>query len=471
MKRLFILANFIFFTIALSAEVRLPSILGDGMVLQQKSKTNLWGWATPHKKITIVTSWNNKTYTEHSSSDGKWNIKIETPEAGGPYTITISDGQPIVLSNVLIGEVWVCAGQSNVQMPVKGFVGQPIMGSCYAIVMASPRDNIRLLTVFRNESTNPMEDCQSTSWLETTPANVKEFSAIAYFFAKYLQKILQVPIEIICSAAGGTNIERWMDQNDYLTTYPNKSMDEVKRVHAGKLYNTMIYPLHPFNIKGIIWYQGESNVLNPHEYKQLFTKMVASWRNKWELGEFPFYYVQIAPYQYSDKQASPTGAAELRQAQLEAMTIIPNSGMAVTSDVGDAKHIHPADKANVSKRLALWVLAKTYNIPGIPYSGPIYKSAEIKGSKVILSFDYTDMGMTTYNQPLIGFELAGKNGIFYPAKAAFIGKKEKIEVYSDKVTEPVYVQLGFKNYMPLNLYSTYGLPASPFRIKILPSPY
>lgn len=199
--------------------------------------------------------------------------------------------------------------------------------------------------------------------------------------------------------------------------------------------------------------------------------MVASWRNKWELGEFPFYYVQIAPYQYSDKQASPTGAAELRQAQLEAMTIIPNSGMAVTSDVGDAKHIHPADKANVSKRLALWALAKTYNIPGIPYSGPIYKSAEIKGSKVILSFDYTDMGMTTYNQPLIGFELAGKNGIFYPAKAAFIGKKGKIEVYSDKVTEPVYVQLGFKNYMPLNLYSTYGLPASPFRIKILPSPY
>lgn len=153
------------------------------------------------------------------------------------------------------------------------------------------------------------------------------------------------------------------------------------------------------------------------------------------------------------------------------MTIIPNSGMAVTSDVGDAKHIHPADKANVSKRLALWALAKTYNIPGIPYSGPIYKSAEIKGSKVILSFDYTDMGMTTYNQPLIGFELAGKNGIFYPAKAAFIGKKGKIEVYSDKVTEPVYVQLGFKNYMPLNLYSTYGLPASPFRIKILPSPY
>ena len=236
MKRLFILANFIFFTIALSAEVRLPSILGDGMVLQQKSKTNLWGWATPHKKITIVTSWNNKTYTEHSSSDGKWNIKIETPEAGGPYTITISDGQPIVLSNVLIGEVWVCAGQSNVQMPVKGFVGQPIMGSCYAIVMASPRDNIRLLTVFRNESTNPMEDCQSTSWLETTPANVKEFSAIAYFFAKYLQKILQVPIGIICSAAGGTNIERWMDQNDYLTTYPNKSMDEVKRVVQRELY-------------------------------------------------------------------------------------------------------------------------------------------------------------------------------------------------------------------------------------------
>lgn len=466
MKIIFVFANFIFFAITLFAEVRLPSILGNGMVLQQKTQTNLWGWATSQKKITIVTSWNNRTYTGYSSFDGKWSIEVETPEAGGPYTITISDGQPIELSDVLIGEVWVCAGQSNVQMPVKGFIGQPVIGSCDAIAMASSKEKIRLLTVLRRENSELQEECQSTSWLETTPSNVKEFSAVAYFFAKYIQNILQVPVGIICSAAGGTNIERWMNKNDYLAIYPDKSMDEVKNVRAGELYNTMIYPLHLFNIKGIIWYQGESNVLNPHEYKQLFIRMVASWREKWALGEFPFYYVQIAPYQYSDKQASPIGAAELRQAQLEAMTIIPNSGMVVTSDVGDAKHIHPADKPNVGKRLALWALAKTYNIPDIPYCGPIYKSAEIKGSKVILSFDYIDMGMTTYNQPLSGFELAGKNGIFYPAKAVFIGKKEKIEVYSDNVVEPVYVQLGFKNYMPLNLYSTYGLPASPFRIKI-----
>ena len=468
-KKILVFISFMLFAITLFAEIRLPSILGNGMVLQQRTQANLWGWATPQKKITIVTSWNNKTYTGYSSSDGKWDIKVETPEAGGPYTITISDGQPMVLSNVLIGEVWICAGQSNVQMPVKGFVGQPVIGSCDAIAMASPKENIRLLTVSRKESIDLQDDCQSTSWMETTPSNVKEFSAVAYFFAKYIQNILQVPIGIISSAAGGTNIERWMDKNDYLAIYPNKSIDEVKNVRAGELYNTMIYPLHSFNIKGIVWYQGESNVLNPHEYKQLFTKMVASWREKWALGEFPFYYVQIAPYQYSDKQASPIGAAELRQAQLEAMTIIPNSGMVVTADIGDAKYIHPAEKIDVGKRLALWALAKTYNMAGIPYCGPIYKSAEVRESKVILSFDNIDMGMTTYSQPLCGFDLAGENGIFYPAKAKFIEKNEKIELYSDSVAEPVYVQLGFKNYMPINLYSTYGLPASPFRMKILSS--
>lgn len=207
MKIIFVFANFIFFAITLFAEVRLPSILGNGMVLQQKTQTNLWGWATSQKKITIVTSWNNRTYTGYSSFDGKWSIEVETPEAGGPYTITISDGQPIELSDVLIGEVWVCAGQSNVQMPVKGFIGQPVIGSCDAIAMASSKENIRLLTVLRRENSELQEECQSTSWLETTPSNVKEFSAVAYFFAKYIQNILQVPVGIICSAAGGTNIE------------------------------------------------------------------------------------------------------------------------------------------------------------------------------------------------------------------------------------------------------------------------
>ena len=227
MKIIFVFANFIFFAITLFAEVRLPSILGNGMVLQQKTQTNLWGWATSQKKITIVTSWNNRTYTGYSSFDGKWSIEVETPEAGGPYTITISDGQPIELSDVLIGEVWVCAGQSNVQMPVKGFIGQPVIGSCDAIAMASSKEKIRLLTVLRRENSELQEECQSTSWLETTPSNVKEFSAVAYFFAKYIQNILQVPVGIICSAAGGTNIERWMNKNDYLAIYPDKSMDEV----------------------------------------------------------------------------------------------------------------------------------------------------------------------------------------------------------------------------------------------------
>ena len=222
------------------------------------------------------------------------------------------------------------------------------------------------------------------------------------------------------------------------------------------LYNAMIHPIKQFTIKGTIWYQGESNLNNPQVYKRLFPAMVRSWRKEWNQGEFPFYYVQIAPYDYGRKNADKTEAAEIRQVQLECLKEIPNAGMVVTADIGNRTCVHPSDKESVGKRLALWALAKTYQRSGTPYSGPLYKSFTIDKEKIIVEFDYAEMGMTSYDREIVGFEIAGKDGIYYPAKAVLFDNKTKVMLTSDQVPEPVGVKYGFRNYQPLNLFSNFG---------------
>lgn len=456
----------------LEAKVKLPAIIGSGMVLQQKAKANLWGWSAPSQKVTIRTSWDNKTYTTTSSSKGEWTSQVQTPSAGGPYTIVISDGEPIELSNILIGEVWLCSGQSNMEMPVKGFRGQPVKGSCDAIANASPEDDIRMITLKINSSQTLLDDCIATTWMESNPANVADFSATAYFYANYLRKTLKVPIGVICSSWGGSKIEAWINKEVYTEKFPEISLSTLTKApkdiarpkdEPTLLYNAMIHPIKQFTIKGAIWYQGESNLNNPQVYRQLFPAMVESWRKEWKQGEFPFYYVQIAPYDYGRQNAEKTEAAEMRQVQLECLKDIPNSGMAVTVDLGNRTCIHPADKEDVGKRLALWALAQTYQRGGTPFSGPIYKSFKVNKEKVTVEFDYVEMGMTSYDQEIVGFEIAGKDGVFYPAKATLFDNKTKVVLISEQVSEPISVQYGFRNYQPLNLFSNFGLPASPFK--------
>ena len=473
MKRLFGIAVLLIFAYSLNAKIKLPAILGDNMVLQQNVKVNLWGYASKQKKVEVKTSWNNMVYSTSAASDGKWMLQIETPKAGGPYIIEISDDDSSInLSNILVGEVWLCSGQSNMEMPIKGFRGQPVNGSCDIIANASPDDNIRMITLKINSSKVPLDDCLSTPWMVSDAQSVANFSATAYFFANYLQKILKVPVGLICSSWGGSKIESWINKDVYEKQFPEISLDilkkDIKEIKRPKdeptlLYNAMISPIKNYTIKGVIWYQGESNLNNPDIYKKLFPAMVTSWRNEWKQGNFPFYYVQIAPYDYGRKNADKTDAAKIRQVQLECLDLIPNSGMVVTADVGNRTCIHPAAKDVVGKRLALWALANAYQKEGVPFSGPLYRSFTVDGEKLIVDFKYSEMGMTSYDQEIVGFEIAGTDGVFYPAQATFFDNKTKIVLTSEQVPEPIAVQYGFRNYMPLNLFSNFGLPASPFK--------
>lgn len=467
MKRnLFLIVVLIFVTtLSLSAKVKLPSVLGDNMVLQQQTNVKLWGESLPSQKVTISTSWNHKRYNVKSNEEGKWLATIQTPVAGGPYSITISDGEQLVLKNILIGEVWFCSGQSNMEMPIKGFDKQPVDGSNDVIAKAKPEIPIRMFTVKRNSSKTLLSDCQG-SWEENNSMAVANASATAYFFGRYLQEVLNVPVGLVISDWGGSKIEAWIGR-DVLGSFKEVNLshlDDSAQVESPNqkgcmLYNAMVYPLLNFTIKGAIWYQGESNLSNPELYERLMPAFVSELRNDWKLGDFPFYYVQIAPFSYE----SPDGlvSAKLREAQLKCMSLIPNSGMAVTLDAGLKNGIHPCQKEKVGNRLAYWALAKTYGREGFSYAGPVYKSMEIKENKVYLSFDAKG-GISPLEEEIPNFEVAGNDKTFYPAHA-IVENSGKLKVFSDQVSSPVAVRYGFKNYIVGGLFDGYGLPASSFR--------
>lgn len=461
------------------AKIELPSVITDNMVLQQNTNANLWGQAKNNANVKVITSWDNNTYNTVSDASGKWKLQVSTPEAGGPYHITISDKDGnLTIDNVMVGEVWLCSGQSNMEMPVKGFKGQYVQGALETISKASASDNIRMLNLKINASQKPLDDCIATGWMESTPENVSNFSATAYYFGKAINEKLNVPVGLICSCWGGSKIESWMDKAVYDEMFPDVSlkclemnMDSIKRPKDNPtlLYNAMIHPIQNYTIKGCIWYQGESNLENPEEYKQYFPAMVNSWRKLWNQGEFPFYYVQIAPYDYGRNNASGTEAAEIRQAQLECLSTIPNSGMITTGDIGSRICVHPPYKKQIGSRLALWAFSKTYGIDGIPCCGPIVRNATLDGAKSIISFDHVENGMSScrdHADPVEGFEIAGPDGIFYPAKAIYTDSRRKLIVSAPEVQEPKEVRYCFHNYAPVNLFSVYGLPASPFRIKV-----
>lgn len=312
------------FSATLQAKIKLPAILGDNMVLQQKSNVKLWGEAKSKTNIKIRTSWNENDYVVVSDEKGNWMVNINTPAAGGPYKISISDGEEIVLNNVLIGEVWFCSGQSNMEMPVRGFNGQPVEGSLDVIAKAVPKTPIRMFTTDSNNgkwvrqfSKEPQADCKG-EWLENTSENVANTSAVAYYFASYIQSVLDIPVGIIVSSWGGSKVEAWMSR-EALEPFSEidlsflKNKDEIRNPTATPcvLYNAKIAPITNFAIKGFLWYQGESNRGNADLYTQLMPAFVADLRSKWGVGEFPFYFVQIAPFNYDGIER--TSAARLRE--------------------------------------------------------------------------------------------------------------------------------------------------------------
>jgi sialate O-acetylesterase len=461
MKRIYLIISALILSAGLFANVVLPPVIGSGMVLQQNTQVLLWGKAGT-AQIKIITSWNNRQYIVLKQKDSSWRVRVQTPKAGGPYQITFIDGGRTILKDILIGEVWVCSGQSNMEMPVKGFGNQPVFNS-NDLLMDAENTHIRLFRLERALSRTPQWDVKTTGWQMADAESVKDFSAVGYQYAKLLQEKLKVPVGVIMSTWGGTMIEAWMDSTSvkaFPEVKPAADTAAIVKNDPSVLYNAMINPFIGYGIKGVIWYQGEQNRVNYQIYDRLMVAMVAQWRKAWAMGDWPFYYVQIAPYTYTvkDKQGL---AAYLREAQAKAMCEIPNAGMVVTTDAGSEKLIHPPDKSTVSKRLAYWALANTYGKKGISYQSPVYKSIKITGSSVFVNFDFTPNGLTAFGKDISAFELAGEDKVFYPAKARISGNGVILE--SESVKLPVAARYVFKDWAVGNLYNTEGLPVTPFR--------
>jgi len=628
------------------AQLVLPGCFTDNMVLQQQTKVNLWGTQTPGKNFTVATSWNKKTYQVVADAQGNWKIRVSTPIYGGPYTITFNDGNISTLKNILIGEVWVCSGQSNMEMQLTGFYGD-VLNLQDELADAVNYPEIRMLKIDNKTSFTPLTNVQTKGgWEVCNPQTVRDFSAVAYFFAKNLFPGKHVPIGIINSTWGGTVAEAWTS-GDALKTIPafapfvnaiddgltqqkldtqyqtelrawidsinakdpgfqqghllwaQQGFDDsawqkmvlpayweqsgipdydgtmwfrkqvtipaawagrdlilnigaiddfdvsyfngaeighteaffYKRsytipgslVRAGEntiairvfdngglgginkgplqlslatdttgqidlagqwvyqkakvltqlpqpptqsnspnrptlIYNAMINPILPYTIKGVIWYQGESNADRAAQYRRLFPLLINDWRQKWSEGNFPFYFVQIANYAAMDQPPAADWPA-LRDAQLSALAL-PNTGMAVTIDIGDVHRIHPQNKQETGRRLALIARAKTYG-ENIPYSGPVYKSHVINGNKIEVEFTHTDKGLLAKGDTLQGFTIAGADKKFYSAWAIIVG--DKVIVSSAGVANPVAVRYAWANNPVCNLYNGANLPASPFR--------
>jgi sialate O-acetylesterase len=455
MKKLFVILMLLPFSAI--ANIRLPSVIASNMVLQQKSTVKLWGWCSPSERIVITPSWSNKTDTVYGTRDANWKISIQTPAAGGPHTITLKGNNTIVLENVMIGEVWVCSGQSNMQWSywnkLKDITDE---------LPTAANPNIRFFHITQATSDHPQDDCLAI-WTECDSNTLKSFSAVGYFFGKRLNKELNVPIGLINSSWGGTPAEVWASKES-IESDPVLKTEAAKIPQAawwpylpGKTFNAMIAPLTNFSIAGTIWYQGEGNTAIPNTYSKAFTTMIDSWRNAWE-KEFPFYYVQIAPYAYETKLAG----ARIQEQQAIAMRH-KNVGMIVITDLinNDPKELHPTNKHDVGYRLANYALAQTYGKTGIAYKSPFYKGMAISKDRITVQFDNAPNGLISKDKTINEVYIAGADKVFHPAQAVI--EKDKLVVWSKEVKEPVAVRFAFSNTAIGNLFSKEGLPVGPFR--------
>lgn len=483
-------------------DLSLHSLFSDNMVLQRDLKIPVWGTAEAGSKVEVRIGSNLKSTI--ANANGRWKLFLDDMSAGENYEMTVSSGQDTLkLKNVSIGEVWLCSGQSNMEFQLsKSKNGESEINS-------ANDTRIRLFTVAHKSSPVPLENCEGV-WKVCSPENIKNFSAVAYHFAKNLIKEINVPVGLINSSWGGTAIETWISKevlesdpefksvferwNKIVEEYPavlsdynlNKEKlllkwkeDSSKSVSLGfapprksglptapggrntpyGIYNGMIYPLAPYGIRGVIWYQGESNVGKPGEYKKLFPAMIKNWRDLWGIGDFPFYYVQL-PNFAREPEPSGSGWPELREAQLAALSV-PNTGMAVTIDIGDPMDLHPNNKTDVGYRLALIALANVYDKQNLVFSGPIYKSYRIDDNKIILEFDFSDGLTTKGDAKLKGFRIASADQEFFEAEAVI--ENNKVIVWSDKITKPFALRYAWGDNPAGNLYNKGGLPASPFR--------
>lgn len=436
------------------ANITLPNFFSDGMVLQRYSEVRIWGWANPKEEVKISTSWNNKEFRAVADSDANWSLAIPTPKEGGPFTIALKGYNEITLKNILIGEVWLCSGQSNMEMNAGWGIKNGDEEAQKAI-----NSNIRFFSV-EKASAETSQNNLSGNWAECSPEIMRKNSAVAYFFAQRITEDLKnVPIGMIVSAWGATSAEVWMPKDvilndkELLEASKRINPNEYCPVGAAKTFNTMIHPLIGFKIAGVLWYQGESNV-GSSIYGKTFSALINSWRSLWGY-DFPFYFVQIAPYQNGDDNFSSVQIRDFQRRTLK----LPNTGMVVTSDVSTTDDIHPKDKRSVGIRLANIALANHYKTNTDLVNGPLFKGFSVEKSKLTISFDYAE-GLYFAKKKSTQFEVAGTDNVFYPADAKIV--KDRIELKSAKVLNPTKVRFAWKNTAQSDLFNKANLPASSF---------
>ncbi|MEZ5275015.1 MAG: sialate O-acetylesterase [Opitutaceae bacterium] len=480
-----------------SAELRLAAIFSDHMVLQREQPIPVWGWADPGEEVTL--RFRDQSVTTAARADGRWSATLAAEGVGEPADLVVVSGEEVVVQDVLVGDVWLASGQSNMEWKVAD------SDRAEATIAAAGNPLIRLFTVPHRVSTEPLDDVEG-AWRVASPDTVAPFSAVAWFFGREIQKRQKVPVGLIHTSWGGTPAEAWtglealaakpgltrlVDQRTRdLVDYPQRLVEYRAAVHgwelrqaqaaatgspfterkpdeprgphhkslAAGLFNAMIHPLIPYATRGTIWYQGEANAAQPEEYAILFPTLIEDWRSLWGQGDFPFLFVQLADFRV-DWDSSGRIWAFLREAQTQALRL-PKTGMAVTIDIGNPDDIHPRNKHDVGKRLALVARSVAYG-ESVPASGPTYRGMTVEGSAVRIALDHAETGLMTKGPTLLGFEVAGQDRRWVPAKAIIDGVK--VVVHSPEVAEPVAVRYAWRNSPEATLTNGAGLPAAPFR--------
>lgn len=475
-------------------QARLPNLLSSHMVLQRDRPIHLWGWASPGENVSV--DFHGIRASGMADVLGHWSLYLPPEPAGGPYSLTVSASNTIQLTDILVGDVWFASGQSNMELPLIGFPGSATVDNASAEIRDATHPNIRLLHIKEKSSYYPLNDIDS-GWTRCTPETASTFSAAAYFFGREIAEKEHVPVGLIDSTWGGTIAESWVSldtissdaslmplfaswaqMTDRIADMPAIEAEENREEAAAKaanqtppwhawhpdplswepagLYNAMVSPFTPFPIRGVIWYQGESNsaVERAAMYQRIFPALIADWRRHWNEGNFPFLFVQISSFTSTPHE----DWAVIREAQRRTLSVA-NTAMAVTIDIGNPNNVHPGDKQDVGHRLALAARALSYGDP-IEYSGPLYRQASIEGSAIRVDFDHAGSGLTAKGGALVGFEIAGADRQWVPATATIV--HDSVMVSAKAVANPRYVRYGWQNAPVVNLFNNDGLPASPF---------
>ena len=479
-KRFYLLMVLAALSFSAQAKVKLPHMICDNMVLQQQTDARLWGWADPMLKVKITCSWTDEVITTRPRGNGFWMVTVKTPKASyEPLSITFDDGEPITINNVLAGEVWVCAGQSNMEMPVKGFWMCPVKDYNQVVIDAKNHaaiHSVKIPSVMRAE---PQDDAEC-EWRVCSPNTVGDFSATGYFFARTMHQALDIPIGLIEANKGGSRVESWLTKENLekYTTDPTDSVEICKKWSQWDYHRSLLWgngtfnPILNYTVKGILFYQGCSNVGDPgDQYSERLKILVEQWRQQFGLGEIPFYFVQIAPWAYDDGDVNAISGALLREQQFKASQIIPNSSLVCTNDLVypyEYSQIHPTQKQQVGERLAYTALNRDYGFEWILYQSSTYKDMLVKDGAVYIHLDnnyHTDAPF----EDIQGFEIAGEDKVFYPATAQHFWQEgggywdEALKLTSDQVKNPVAVRYCFKNFQIGNVKNAGNLPLFPFR--------